>query len=166
MLYSWAPFTISVNQPHARFQLQTSSPTQSPHLCVVHQSRCVSVAVSPELRGPQEPSRAGREESCSAALWLIYEETFCGCGRWRPIRPQARVSPGVFVFRGASGARCCFAMGLMKSSSAPNTQAMRWALKARLSRLRHRKFAFAPIYSSKMVFCRQILDSTHSVRTV
>lgn len=125
----------------------------------------VSLQPSPKSSGAERPSRAGREERCSGALWLIYEETFCGCGRWRPIRPRARVSPGVFVFRGASRARWCFSMGLMKSSSAPNTQAMRWALKARLSRLRHRQFAFAPIYSSKMVFRRQTLDCTHSAWT-
>lgn len=158
-LYSWAPFTILVNQPHTCFQLHTSSPTQSPNLCIVNQSCCVSAAISPELE--TERGCAGREESCSAALWLIYEATFCGCGRWRPIRPWARVSPGVFVFRGVSGARWCFTMGLMKSSSASNTQAMRWALNARLSRLCHQKFAFASIYFSKMVLCRKILDGTH-----
>lgn len=134
-------------------------PTQSPNLCIVNQSCCVSAAISPELE--TERGCAGREESCSAALWLIYEATFCGCGRWRPIRPWARVSPGVFVFRGVSGARWCFTMGLMKSSSASNTQAMRWALNARLSRLCHQKFAFASIYFSKMVLCRKILDGTH-----
>lgn len=123
----------------------------------------VSLQPSPKSSGAERPSSAGRGESCSGAIWLIYEETFCGCGRWRPIRPWARVSPGVFVFRGASGARWCFSMGLMKSSSALNTQAMRWALKARLSRLSHRQFAFAPFYSSKMLLCSQMLNCTHSV---
>lgn len=145
----------------ATYILPNSHPTS-----VLFVRAAVSLQPSPQSSEAERPSRAGRAEGCSGAIWLIYEETFCGCGRWRPIRPWARVSPGVFVFRGASGARWCFSMGLMKSSYAPNTQATRWALKARLSRPSHRQFAYAPIYSTKMVFCRQILDCTCAVWTV
>lgn len=105
--------------------------TAAPPLCCASEPLCLCSRL-PRAQGSSGPAVLAEGRAAVVHSGLIYEETFCGCGRWRPIRPWARVSPGVFVFRGA---RWCFSMGLMKSSSAPNAQAMRWALKARLSRL-------------------------------
>lgn len=100
----------------------------------------------PRALEAERPSRAGRGESCSAALWLIYEETFCGRGRWRPIRPRAQVSPGVFVFSGVERRTVVLLHGPNEKQLCSKYTGHAVGLESEA--LQTRQCAFAPIYLS------------------